>query len=220
MSQYNFITENSLKIRLFEGVFFRPKHYTVNMGETTLRTSFIHYIKNDRNEYKAGRDLLVSEMGLNRGESIIDLALVNGSLHGYEIKSDVDTLARLSRQVGVYERYFSYLTVIVTKKHLNSFRKKYPKWIGIVLAREENNSLVFKKIRKAKENKSVSNQDIVKLLWKREALNILTELKSDKGYRNKNKNEIWNKVAGLIDMESLIKHVKLAFRRRQDWQVV
>src|SRR6266511_802692 len=46
--------------------------------------------------------VLIEELGLCRGKVRVDLALVNGSLHGFEIKSDRDSLRRLSAQVGLY----------------------------------------------------------------------------------------------------------------------
>ena len=39
--------------------------------------------------------LVLDEFGLACSSARVDLAVVNGCLHGYEIKSDVDSLARL-----------------------------------------------------------------------------------------------------------------------------
>src|SRR5690349_11086244 len=48
--------------------------------------------------------VLLEELGLSRGHVRVDIALVNGRLHGYEIKSDLDSLRRLSRQVELYSK--------------------------------------------------------------------------------------------------------------------
>jgi hypothetical protein len=42
--------------------------------------------------------LILEELGLKHGAARIDIAVVNGDLHGYELKSDSDTLSRLPRQ--------------------------------------------------------------------------------------------------------------------------
>ncbi len=42
--------------------------------------------------------VILDELGICRGRVRIDLTVVNGLLHGYEIKSDRDTLARLATQ--------------------------------------------------------------------------------------------------------------------------
>lgn len=39
--------------------------------------------------------LVLDELGLRHGTCRVDIAVVNGYLHGYEIKSDSDTLERL-----------------------------------------------------------------------------------------------------------------------------
>ncbi len=41
--------------------------------------------------------LLGQELGLCQGFARVDLAVVNGTVHGYEIKSEQDTLAEASR---------------------------------------------------------------------------------------------------------------------------
>jgi hypothetical protein len=48
--------------------------------------------------------LVVEELGLNQGDARIDVAVVNGHLHGYEIKSDRDSLRRFHRQERVNYR--------------------------------------------------------------------------------------------------------------------
>ena len=53
----------------------------------------------------AERDTVVlDELGVFCGQARIDLALVNGSLHGYEIKSNRDSLRRLGGQMALYSR--------------------------------------------------------------------------------------------------------------------
>src|SRR5690242_17854466 len=44
------------------------------------------------------RTLVLDELGLRHGACRVDIAVVNGSMHGYEIKSDSDTLERLPSQ--------------------------------------------------------------------------------------------------------------------------
>ena len=43
--------------------------------------------------------VLFDEFAVAHGSSRIDLAIVNGELHGIELKSDDDTLTRLPEQV-------------------------------------------------------------------------------------------------------------------------
>jgi hypothetical protein len=66
--------------------------------------------------------LVLEEFGLCQGSARIDVAVVNGSIHGYEIKSERDTLARLPSQRAVYSRALDYVTVVVADSHLKSTR--------------------------------------------------------------------------------------------------
>src|SRR5438093_602201 len=76
--------------------------------------------------------LVVDELGLKHGKCRADIAVINGHLAGYEIKSDEDSLDRLEEQVEVYSAVFDRATVVVGTKHVGSIRSVVPRWWGIV----------------------------------------------------------------------------------------
>ncbi|WP_168198409.1 sce7726 family protein [Crassaminicella thermophila] len=49
---------------------------------------------------------LIHEMDVCFGTSRIDIAVINGKIHGYEIKSEQDTLDRLPAQIESYNKIF------------------------------------------------------------------------------------------------------------------
>ena len=49
---------------------------------------------------------IVEEMGIWSGSVRIDIAVINGELSGFELKSDRDTLERLPNQADLYSRVF------------------------------------------------------------------------------------------------------------------
>ena len=61
---------------------------------------------------------LVEELGLCKGSVRADIAVVNGILKGYEIKSEKDTIARLKTQASVYSQVFDTVTLVVAERHL------------------------------------------------------------------------------------------------------
>ena len=64
-------------------------------------------------EYRYDPDtIIIEELGLCQGEARIDLALVNGFIHGYEIKSERDTLERLPSQIEIYCRTLDTVTIV------------------------------------------------------------------------------------------------------------
>jgi pseudouridine-5'-phosphate glycosidase len=78
--------------------------------------------------------IIVEELGLRCGAVRADLAVVNGRLKGYEIKSERDTLTRLARQCEVYSKVFDTVTIVVAERHLHGAVDVVPEWWGIDIA--------------------------------------------------------------------------------------
>src|SRR4051794_19660728 len=101
--------------------------------------------------------LIVDELGLCQGDARVDLAVVNGSLHGYEIKSDFDTLQRLPTQCTVYGRTLDFITIVVSAKHAKAIRAFIPCWWGIwTVVRPTADGVEFRQVRAPRHNVGVS----------------------------------------------------------------
>jgi len=72
--------------------------------------------------------LIIDELGLAHAKVRIDIAVINGSIHGFEIKSAADTLARLPKQLATYEECLEMLTIVCADKHVPEVRKLAPSW--------------------------------------------------------------------------------------------
>ncbi len=70
-----------------------------------------------RDHHNDPNTLVLNELGLRHGACRVDVAVVNGSLHGYELKSDMDTLERLPAQVGLYGKVLDKATLVVGARH-------------------------------------------------------------------------------------------------------
>src|SRR5579864_2664888 len=77
---------------------------------------------------------IVEEMGIWSGSVRIDIAVINGELHGFELKSERDTLARLEGQAELYSQVFDRMTLVTAERHLNKAQSKIPPWWGITTA--------------------------------------------------------------------------------------
>lgn len=87
---------------------------------------------------------IFEEFGVRHGTVRIDLAIINGVMHGYEIKSDRDTLSRLPEQMNKYNAVFDKITLVVGKRHLYNAINIVPDWWGIVVAKiDTNNEIAF-----------------------------------------------------------------------------
>src|SRR6266545_1019727 len=62
--------------------------------------------------------VIIEELGVCRGQARIDLSVINGSLHGYEIKSDRDSLQRLRNQAELYGKVVDRATLVLGSRHL------------------------------------------------------------------------------------------------------
>lgn len=80
----------------------QTKHHKTD--DAIIRKYLKEYLAKAHKDDKRVRT--VDELGINHGDVRADIAVVNGVFHGYEIKSDLDTLNRLPRQAEAYSEVF------------------------------------------------------------------------------------------------------------------
>jgi len=171
------------------------------------------------NVYKGHFDTkIINELGILYGKSRVDVAVVNGIRHGYEIKSESDTLTRLPRQMVYYNEVFNKMTIVVAKAYLQQVRKMVPQWWGITVVYNKKGIPVMKQLRKSKVNKNLNPLSIGKLLWKEEALNILKEKGLQRGFLSKPKNTIINHLSQVLSLDELQDIVNLHLKERVNWR--
>jgi len=129
---------------------------------------------------------IVEEFGIHHGEVRADVAVINGKLHGYELKSDLDTFNRLPNQIKYYNLIFDEITLVVGKTHIHKAIYTVPDWWGIKLAKiNKKNRVQFIQIREANQNTSQNNHAIAQLLRKEEIISVLAERGVHKGLSSK-----------------------------------
>lgn len=164
--------------------------------------------------------LVVEELGLCQGVARVDVAVVNGTVHGYEIKSEQDTLARLPGQLNVYSRALEFVTIITAQIHTEKIEKLVPWWWGIWSAVPTENGIWLQKTRKSRRNPRVDSFAVAQLLWRDEALDALAGRGLAKGLRSKPREELWRKLADDIPQRELAELVRTRLKNRgADWRV-
>lgn len=162
---------------------------------------------------------IIEELGVRHGTTRIDIAVVNGIMHGYEIKSDQDTLRRLPEQMDAFNSVFDKMTLVVGKNHLYEAINIVPDWWGIIIAKiNVNGSVVFSPIREEEFNKEQDNISVARLLWREEALKILEEIGEAKGFYSKSRDFIYEKIAAVLDQKTLGNRVRETMFLRTDWR--
>lgn len=161
--------------------------------------------------------LFVDELGL-RGQVRVDVAVVNGALSGFELKSASDTLRRLPLQVEVYSQVLDYATLVVADNHLEASARILPEWWGVVVARWCEGRVELERFREPVRNPAVDPMALAELLWREEALEILEELGLATGVRSKPRAVLWDRLVKAIDVETLGEHVRGRLKARQGWR--
>lgn len=163
--------------------------------------------------------LIIEELGLCQGEVRVDLAVVNGYIHGYEIKSEQDTLRRLPNQLRIYCRTLESITFVVNRKHLKNVTKIVPSWCGILQANDINGRVELVQISQSLKNPSLDPSSIVQFLWRDEALEILRERNLHKGVVSKPRSVLWNRLVECLSIDELSSIIRIKLKSRQDWPV-
>lgn len=162
--------------------------------------------------------LVIDELDIASAGARIDVAVVNGKLHGYEIKGANDTLNRLSYQIEAYKKIFDYVTVVTEQNHYEKVKKIIPSWIGISLVHKSKNG-VIKIIQKKKPKFNPDKQSffLAKLLWKEELVSILNclNIPHKKNERNWLLCEL---LANSLDVEEISLLVREKLKKRQNWK--
>lgn len=163
--------------------------------------------------------LFVEELGLC-GQVRVDLAVVNGSLSGYELKSARDTLRRLPMQVDYYSQVFDFATLVVAACHSGHAIAELPNWWGCIEASMNDGRVVLTEIRPASGNPAINAYALAQLLWRDEALEELDIRGMALGVRSKPRVEIWARLAERVPLAELRLAVRTRLKGRQGWRPV
>jgi hypothetical protein len=163
--------------------------------------------------------LIVDELGLIASGARVDLAVINGSLHAYEIKSAADTLARLPGQAKAYSAAFDAVTIVAASRHVEKLAAAVPDWWEIVESSAgADGGVILTQIRAGAANASVDGYAVAQLLWRDEALVVLTARGLDRGLRNKPRRTLWRALADGVPVDELGQVVRDALRAREQWR--
>jgi hypothetical protein len=163
--------------------------------------------------------LVVPELELCRKSARIDLVVINGSLDGYEIKSERDTLRRLPNQVKAYGRVLDQVTIVCASRHTDRVRDLVPSWWGITEATNPGLKIQLRCLRAPTVNPSVDPTAVVQLLWRGELLAEVCELQGPRGLSRRTRHQLGELLASELPVEELCRRVRDRLRARQGWRV-
>jgi len=163
--------------------------------------------------------LIINEMGICLGQSRIDIAVVNGVIHGYEIKSESDTLSRLPSQMDDYNKVFDKVTIVTAHDYLDKVKEMVPDWWGIIVVTNKKGQARMKYDKRGRKNPSQDPYSLVQLLWRDEVLALLKEKGLHKGVLSKPKNVLYERLVEHVPMGELKQLVNQTLKSREGWRV-
>jgi len=185
------------------------------MQDSDIRKLLHPYLKKENKKFKD--TIIIDELDLCSGLSRIDIAVVNGVLHGYEIKSEEDNLKRLLNQINYYNKSLEKVSIVTNKTHLKQIRKLVPSWWGLLTIKSIGEKKVIKELRKAKRNPHIDANSLLQILWKDELISLINKYKIGISVHS-NKRKLREAIANSLDISILSQEICLALKSRQNWR--
>lgn len=160
---------------------------------------------------------IVEEMGVWSGSVRIDIAVINGMLSGFELKSESDTLDRLPAQIDLYCKVFDQVVLVVGERHAPKALQVIPAWWGVTVASEVGQEVSLATARVPEQNPAPDLRIVAKLLWKDEALRVLESRGMARGWRGKPVGVIHDRLADALNYDELSSAVRAALKARLQW---
>jgi len=164
--------------------------------------------------------LVVDELGVAHGAARVDIAVINGHIRGLEIKADTDTLERLPRQVEAYGRVVDCATLIAAERHVAAALPLLPDWWGVVsVHRCANGAVGFRRLRPERVNRALDPMTLTRLLWRSEAVMLLTNLGGDENALGRlRRADLYAELVGATSISQLRGLVRAALKARGNWR--
>ena len=163
--------------------------------------------------------LVLDELGVRHGVCRVDIAVVNGFLHGLEIKSDSDTLDRLPSQVSIYSSVLDKATLVVGEKHLAKAKDMLPEWWGIKVAYQgPRGGIDFSQEKLPQINQGVDPIAAAELLWKNEVVVILRGLGASEAFLRRPRAALYRHLAEALELKELRDVIRQTLKARVKWR--
>jgi hypothetical protein len=154
---------------------------------------------------------ILHELKMPRPSARVDIAVVNGELCGFEIKSDVDALTRLPRQVRAFSAVFDRVSIVTTARHVDNAKRIVPEWWGILAP---TGTEKFVQIQQSREN---PNRDVVAalhMLTRSELCELLEAYQLLSGRRSKPRKTLMKVLESSLSTEEMSFAIRYALKQR------
>ncbi len=188
------------------------------VGHKIVNTILTHYYPGERlikyhlvkNFVKNKDEIAIFEMRIQN--SRLDVGRINGLSYAYEIKTELDTLAKLEKQVNDYAQVFEYVTVIIHPKHIKKAKEILPTYCGIdIINLDDNNNYFFESERKALNSPDLNPEIQIHTLTSKDLEFILRTKKQKVPLRRQERESL---IAKCLSKEEINYYFKEAVKQR------
>lgn len=188
-------------------------------GTTDTEIRFALHAKHLRRVKAHPNTLVIDELGLAHARSRIDVAVINGSIHGYEIKSSKDTLDRLTTQIDTYRQTLQKLTIVAAPKHIQEIMSHAPEWCGVIAAEQgPRRGIHFHALRTPAANPEIDPVMMAHLLWRDEVIQLLDQA----GYAPKDlrrpRKQLYEMLCEAMNLREITSSIRTFMAQRQTWR--
>lgn len=191
---------------------FPPATGQTLMRDPEIRGALARELRRQRK--LRGHAIAVQELGLCRSDALVDVAVVGRWFHGFEIKSDYDTLRRLAGQVHTYGLVLDLATLVVGRAHVKEARAAIPSWWGLMVVECDDGEVVLREARTAKENPCRNARALAELIWLPEAQELLAQRGALRGFRDKPRHAVWDRLCEVYTLDEIASNVRSRLKAR------
>lgn len=162
--------------------------------------------------------LILDEVDVCCGAARVDVAVVNGFMSGYEIKSESDTLERLPSQREIYNRVFDFVSIVTADHYTDAALAMIPTWWGLYIVSGPKEVAEVRGIREPIANRDLDPACVAQLLWREEALQELEVRQAADGIRTKPRRFLWQRMTEIMSLDEIRSVARKRLKSRQDWR--
>ncbi|MEN6462681.1 MAG: sce7726 family protein [Syntrophomonas sp.] len=173
-------------------------------GERVIKYHFIKKYLDNINE------VCVFEMNVNK--SRVDISRINGKSMAYEIKTELDSLTKLEKQMLDYSKVFEFSYVLIHEKHLKKAKEILPLHSGIIIYELCNNEFTCWIEQEAEISPLLDKEQQIKNLTSKDIQFILKSVGEDHIPSGRSQREAI--LLDVLDSNLLNEYFKIALKKR------
>lgn len=117
--------------------------------------------------------VVINELPVANWSRRADLAVANGKLQAFEIKSDFDTLRRLDGQIALFATRFDKVVLVTTSRFISSALERLPQFVEIWEAARRGSEVALRVVRRGQVREVKSRHILSSYLQKSEVASFL-----------------------------------------------